>query len=59
MDINIILTHKEFQPEVEGMQFSPESYTVNITRSDGRGISKTEAQVVLSAYMQRLDIKKF
>lgn len=41
------MNHKKFQPEVEGMQFPPESYTVNIIRSDGRGISKIEAQTVL------------
>ncbi|WP_171972786.1 hypothetical protein [Klebsiella michiganensis] len=41
------MNHKKFQPEVEGMQFPPESYKINITRSDGRGISKIEAQTVL------------
>ena len=44
MKIDVILNHKKFQPEVEGMQFPPESYRINITRSDGRGISKIEAQ---------------
>lgn len=47
MKIDIILNHKKFQPEVEGMQFPPESYKIDITRSDGRGISKIEAQTVL------------
>ena len=48
----IILNHKKFQPEVEGMQFPPESYRINITRSDGRGISKIEAQTVLQTCIQ-------
>lgn len=47
MKLDIILNHKKFKPEVEGIQFPPESYTVNIIRSDGRGISKIEAKTVL------------
>lgn len=46
MKIDVILNHKKFQPEVEGMQFPPESYRINITRSDGMGISKIEAQTL-------------
>ncbi|WFO53639.1 hypothetical protein [Aeromonas veronii] len=52
MKIDVILNHKKFQPEVEGMQFPPESYRINITRSDGMGISKIEAQTVLQTCIQ-------
>lgn len=47
MKIDIVLNHKKYQPEIEGMQFPAEQYTISITRSDGRGISKMEALTVL------------
>jgi hypothetical protein len=47
MKIDITLSHKEYQPEIEGMQCLPDGYTVNVTRSDGRGLTKLEALTAL------------
>lgn len=41
MSFTIILDHKKYQPEL-GINSIPESYTITVSRSDGKGLSKVE-----------------
>lgn len=54
MKIDVIVDHKKYQPEVEGLQYPPDSYVINITRSDGRGISKMEALTAMNTAVEGL-----
>lgn len=55
MKIDITLNHKEYQPEIEGIQCLPDGYTINVTRSDGRGLSKLEALTALQTCVAGLE----
>lgn len=55
MKIEIALNHKEYQPSLEGVQSLPEGYTINVTRSDGRGLTKTEVLTALQTCIQGLE----
>lgn len=54
MKIEVLVNMKELQPEIEGITFPAEKYTINITRSDGRGMTKMEALTVLQTSMSGL-----
>lgn len=55
MKIDVILNHKQCQPEIEGVRTLPENYTITVTRSDGCGISRPEVMTVLETCLDGLE----
>jgi len=55
MKINVILNHKQCQPEIEGVRSLPENYTITVNRSDGCGISRPEVMTVLQTCLGGLE----
>lgn len=55
MKIDVILNHKQCQPEIEGVRSLPESYTITVTRSDACGISTPEVMTALQTCLSGLE----
>lgn len=54
MKIDIVLNHLKYQPHIEGVKRLPEAYTINVTRSDGGGLTQIEVLTALQTCIEGL-----